>query len=134
MVAITAAVQKEIERQQSGVNYDELSTEELNASITSLTAKLEEAEVISPSGYAHIADSAFKEDDMKGCEVEVAHVLGCRFAYASAPDFEPLLAEAAGFTPDSVPGSSSDAAALPPAAAQPAAAAQVEQVLHVLEV
>ena len=41
MVAITAAVQKEIERQQSVVNYDELSTEELNASITSLTAKLE---------------------------------------------------------------------------------------------
>jgi len=72
----------------------------VGATCYALAAKLEEAEVISPSGYAHISDFAFKEEDMKECEVEVAHVLGCRFNYASAPDFEPLLAEASGITPN----------------------------------
>jgi hypothetical protein len=72
----------------------------VGATCYALTAKLEEAEVISPSGYAHISDFAFKEDEMRECEVEIAHALGCRFVYATAPDFEPLLATAMGLTPN----------------------------------
>jgi len=72
----------------------------VGATCYALTAKLEEAEVISPSGYAHISDFAFKEEEMRECEVEIAHVLGCRFVYAAVPDFEPLLATAMGLTPD----------------------------------
>jgi len=72
----------------------------VGATCYAVTAKLEEAEVISPSGYAHIADTAFTEEEMRDCEIEVAHVLGGRFLYATAPDFEPLLAQAMGLTPN----------------------------------
>lgn len=72
----------------------------VGATCYAVTAKLEEAEVISPSGYAHIADTAFSEDEMRECEIEVASALGGRFLYATAPDFEPLLAQAMGLTPD----------------------------------
>merc|ERR1712100_109364 len=72
----------------------------VGATCYAVTAKLEEAEVISPSGYAHIADTAFSEDEMRECEIEVASALGDRFLYATAPDFEPLLAQAMGLTPD----------------------------------
>jgi hypothetical protein len=72
----------------------------IGATCYALAAKLEEAEVISPGGYAHISDFAFKEEDMRDCEVEVAHALGCHFAYAATPDFEPLLATAMGLLPN----------------------------------
>jgi len=72
----------------------------VGATCYALAAKLEEAEVISPSGYAHISDFAFKEDDMRECEIDVASALGCRFTYASAPDFEPLVAAAIGVLPN----------------------------------
>jgi len=65
----------------------------VGATCYALAAKLEEAEVITSTGYVTISDGAFSKDDMQECEVAVAHALRCRVAFPTAADFEPLVAE-----------------------------------------
>eukprot|EP00658_Telonema_sp_P-2_P062953 TRINITY_DN5162_c0_g1_i1.p1 TRINITY_DN5162_c0_g1~~TRINITY_DN5162_c0_g1_i1.p1 ORF type:complete len:745 (-),score=94.79 TRINITY_DN5162_c0_g1_i1:472-2706(-) len=73
------------------VSKDQLQL--VGATCYSLAAKLEEAEVVPPAGYCSISDNAFTEEDMRQCEVAVAHSLQCRVALPTCPDFEPLIAE-----------------------------------------
>ena len=65
----------------------------VGATCYALAAKLEEAEVISAAGYVTISDGAFTEDDMRQCEVKIAHALQCRIGLPTCADFEPLIAE-----------------------------------------